>query len=80
LSEPNNTSKKKQLNNYAKYASMGFQMGVIMFIGTFGGYKLDKYCAFKIPVFTVVFALLSIAIALYLTLKDFCRMNTLLHY
>jgi Putative F0F1-ATPase subunit Ca2+/Mg2+ transporter len=54
---------------------MGFQMGAIMFLGTFGGYKLDKYLGNAIPVCTVVLALLSIAIALYLTLKDFLRIN-----
>lgn len=64
-------SRKNQLNNYAKYASMGFQMGAIMFIGTYGGYRLDKYCQNKIPVFTVTFALIAVAAALYLTLKDF---------
>ncbi len=74
-SEQNNTSKKKQLNSYAKYASMGFQMGAIMFIGTYGGYKLDKYLGNTIPVCTVVLALLSVVIALYTTLKDFLRIN-----
>ena len=64
-------SRKNQLKVYAKYASMGFQMGAIMFIGTYGGYRLDKYCQNKIPVFTVTFALIAIASALYLTLKDF---------
>jgi hypothetical protein len=54
---------------------MGFQMGAIMFIGTYGGYRLDKYFAFKIPLFTVGLALLSIVVALYLTLKDFFRIN-----
>ena len=64
-------SRKNQLNDYARYASMGFQMGAIMFIGTYGGYRLDKYCQNKIPVFTVTFALIAVASALYLTLKDF---------
>ena len=50
---------------------MGFQMGAILFIGTYGGYRLDKYCQNKIPVFTVTFALIAVASALYLTLKDF---------
>ena len=64
-------SRKNQLKDYTKYASMGFQMGAIMFIGTYGGYRLDKYCQNKIPLFTVTFALIAVASALYLTLKDF---------
>jgi len=64
---------KKQLNNYAKYSSLGFQMVVIILIGVFGGLKLDKYLAWKIPVFTVVFSLLSVALAIYYAIKDFLK-------
>ena len=64
---------KKQLNNYAKYSSLGFQMVVIILIGVFGGLKLDKYLAWKIPVFTVVFSLLSVALAIYFAIKDFLK-------
>ncbi|HNT82743.1 MAG: putative F0F1-ATPase [Bacteroidetes bacterium ADurb.Bin141] len=71
--EQKQNSRKKLLNNYMRYASMGIQMGVIMFIGTYGGYRLDKYCNNHIPVFTLLFALLSVAASLYLTLKDFIR-------
>jgi MFS-type transporter involved in bile tolerance (Atg22 family) len=66
-------SRKNQLNDYAKYASMGFQMGAIMFLGTYGGYRLDHYFNLKIPVFTVSLALLSIVLAFYFSLKDFVR-------
>ncbi len=64
---------KKELNNYAKYSSLGFQMVVIILIGVFGGLKLDKYLAWKIPVFTVVFSLLSVALAIYYAIKDFLK-------
>lgn len=71
--QQNNNSKKNQLNSYARYAGMGFQMGVIMFAFTYGGYRLDKHFQFKIPVFTLSLALISIFAALYLTLKDFLK-------
>jgi hypothetical protein len=56
-----------------RYASMGTQMLVIIALGVFGGYKLDKYLQFKIPVFTLVLSLLSVAAAIYLSIKDFLK-------
>ncbi|MFM8433260.1 MAG: AtpZ/AtpI family protein [Bacteroidota bacterium] len=49
---------------------MGTQMLVIMLAFTFGGYQIDHYLGYKVPVFTVSLSLLGIFSALYLTLKD----------
>jgi hypothetical protein len=70
------TPKKKQpdeSNAYMRYATMGTQMLVIIGLGVFGGYKLDKWLEFKIPVFTLVLSLLSVAAAIYLSVKDLYR-------
>lgn len=56
-----------------RYASMGTQMLVIIGLGVFGGYKLDKYFQFKVPVFTLVLSLLSVSAAIYLSIKDFLK-------
>lgn len=64
---------KTQLNNYAKYSSIGFQMMAIILIGVFGGFKLDKYLALKIPIFTVVFSIASVGLAIYYAIKDFLK-------
>jgi len=56
-----------------RYATMGTQMLVIIALGTFGGYALDKWLQFKFPVFTIVLSLFSIAAALYLSIKDFLK-------
>jgi ATP synthase protein I len=58
-----------------KYASMGTQMLVIMAVCTFGGYKLDKWLEFKVPIFTLVLSLFGVAAALYLSIKDFLKMK-----
>jgi len=52
---------------------MGTQMLVIIGLGVFGGYYIDKYFAFKIPVFTLCLSLLSVAAAIYLSVKDFLK-------
>lgn len=72
-----NSAPKKKLpesaNAYMKYASMGTQMLIIIGIGVFGGFKLDKHFGFKVPVFTLTLSLASVAIAIYLSVKDFLR-------
>ena len=62
---------KNQAFNYAYYSGLGFQMIAVVMLGVFGGIKLDKYLALKFPIFTLVFSLLSVFIAMYLMLKDF---------
>ncbi len=72
--QPNSTKKKPLTpNSYMRYATMGTQMIVIMGLGAFGGYALDKWLQFKFPVFTILLSLLSIAAALYLSIKDFLK-------
>lgn len=73
--------KKSPLNNFIQYSSMSFQMGVIIFGSAFGGVKLDQYLKahhyieFEFPIFTVIFTILSVIIAMYFFLKDLLKMN-----
>ncbi len=72
--EPNrDKTPQKPPNPFAKYSSLGFQMAVIIGGGCYGGFKLDEHYQNKTPVFTIVLSLVSIAIALYLVLKDFIK-------
>jgi len=74
------TPPKKKLpedsNAYMRYATMGTQMLVIIGLGVFGGYKLDKWLEFKVPIFTLLLSLLSVAAAIYLSVKDFLKKNS----
>ncbi|WP_353484406.1 AtpZ/AtpI family protein [Haliscomenobacter sp.] len=62
-------------NMYLKYSGMAFQMGAIILIGAIAGQKLDQYFHTTQPWFTLVFSLLSIFAALYVSLKDFLTSN-----
>jgi F0F1-type ATP synthase assembly protein I len=66
---------QKPLNAYAKYSSLGIQMAVIIGGGCYGGYKLDKYLQNKTPIFTIILSLASIALAMYVVLKDLIKPN-----
>lgn len=68
-----NSQKKKQLNSYAKYSSIAFQMLVIILAGVFGGYKLDQWLELNLPVFTVLLSLLSVILAIYTVVKDLLK-------
>lgn len=61
---------KNKLKAYAKYSNMAFKMMAIIVIGTFGGLKLDQYLAWGFPVFTVVFSLAAVIMAIYISIKD----------
>lgn len=64
---------KQQLNNYGHYSGMAIQMVVIIVGGVFGGHYLDKYLSFKFPIFTLIFSLLSVVLAIYYVVKDLLK-------
>ncbi len=66
----------KKLNAYAKYSGIAIQMGVIIVASTFGGLKIDRYFNFSFPVFTFVFSILSVILAVYLAIKDIIKYNS----
>ncbi|MEI6696593.1 MAG: AtpZ/AtpI family protein [Bacteroidota bacterium] len=61
---------KKSLNDYAKYSSISFQMVAIILIGVFIGDKLDDWLSVKNHIFTLIFAMLSVALSIYYVIKD----------
>ena len=65
----------KNRRSYMRYAGMASQMGAIILLGTFAGKKLDAHFQFEHPYLTVLLALCSIAIALYLSLRDLLKNN-----
>lgn len=66
----NKKDKKSNYNAYARYSSLAFQMGAIIFMGVFGGVQIDKYLNFTFPLFTVVLSLLSVILSIYIAVKD----------
>ena len=50
---------------------MVFQMGAIIGLTTWLGWYLDKHYQLATPYGTVCFSLLGVALALYLSIKDF---------
>ena len=65
---------KKQWSAGASYSGMAFQMGIIIAGGTYGGIKLDEWLSLS-PLFTIICALASIALAMYVMINKLTRIN-----
>lgn len=63
------------LSSWAKMSGIAFEMLGIIGAGTWGGYKLDQKTDWEIPVFTIVFSLLSVAIAIYVVIRQVNQIN-----
>ena len=65
------SQKKKQLNDYARYSAIGIQIAVFIFASTYGGVKLDAWLELKVPVFTLLFSLLSVVMSMVYFFRTF---------
>lgn len=71
---PDKTSKiGENLQVYARYSSLAFQMMAIVIAGVFGGRWIDKQTTFEFPFFTLMFSVLAVTFAIYFAIKDFLR-------
>lgn len=60
----------KPPNDFYRYTGMAIKMAVVILIGVFGGQKLDESTSNQSPWYTIVFSLLSVAIAIYIVISD----------
>ena len=67
--------KKERLNNYARFSGVGFQMLATIGVGVWGGVKLDNIYPNNYQVFTVICALISIGVTLYLVIKQVTKFS-----
>ncbi|MCX6304843.1 MAG: AtpZ/AtpI family protein [Bacteroidetes bacterium] len=63
---------RKNLNDYARYSSMAFQMLAIILSGVFAGFKLDQWLDTK-PILTVILSIASVALSIYFVTRDLLR-------
>ncbi len=60
----------KQRSELAKYSDIAIKMALIIFIGVWGGMKLEAYLGFEKPYLTLFTSLASVALAIYVVIKD----------
>jgi len=57
-------SGKENIPKETNYLGLVFQMGIIIFLGVFGGIKLDEKTG-NYHIFTILFSILAILLSLY---------------
>ena len=60
---------KEQLNNYARFSGIAFQMIAIIGLGVYAGVKLDEKYPNKYSLFTLICSLVAIGMALYFVIN-----------
>ncbi|MEZ5014809.1 MAG: AtpZ/AtpI family protein [Chitinophagales bacterium] len=70
--DPSQPSKKQQFDSYIRYSGMAFQLFAAIFIGVWGGMRLDAWLHTG-PWLTVLCSLLGICAGMYAVLHDFLR-------
>ena len=66
---------KGQLNTYARFSGIGFQMIAIIGLGVFVGIKLDEKYPNKYNLFTLICSLSSIGLALYFVINKVSKIT-----
>ncbi len=70
------TEKKKKPNYWLHLTGIAIQMGVVIFLGARAGQWLDENYAESGTTYTVVLTLLSVAISMYLVIKQTNKLNS----
>lgn len=66
----NQKQPKKQLNKYARFSGIAFQMIVIIALATYAGIKLDEAYPNNNKLYTIIFSLVGVAISMYYVIKQ----------
>ena len=70
-----NQNQKGRFTRFARLSGIGFQMGATIFFGAMLGKYLDERFPSTKKWFTIGCTLLSVAVALYMVLKQVNRLN-----
>jgi ATP synthase protein I len=69
------SSNKKKYSVFARFSSLGIQMGVIIAFFTWLGFYLDKKYQTKTPWWTISLSLFGVISSLYIVIKEVIRMG-----
>ncbi|MFO7656201.1 MAG: AtpZ/AtpI family protein [Bacteroidales bacterium] len=64
---------QRNLSDYARYSGIAFQMIVVILAGVYFGKKMDGWFETTNSIFTAVFSLLGVILAIYFVIKDLIK-------
>jgi len=62
--------KSQNTNTAMRYASLATQWMVMLLLAVWAGYKLDKKLNWTVPLFLILFPLISLALSLWRLIKE----------
>ena len=71
--QPSVPPNKQGNNTILRYTSLATQMAITIFLGVWGGMKLDDYFQFDTPFMTLICSLLGVVLAVYIVIRDVLR-------
>jgi F0F1-type ATP synthase assembly protein I len=69
--DPEHLKSKKKFDDFIRYSNLGFEMMIIIVLGTGAGIAIDRWFDFKFPIFTLVLMVLSVIGAIYQSIRKF---------
>lgn len=70
---PSRESSPLRKQPFLRYSTMATQMGITIFLGVWGGKKLDQYFGSKFPIWTVVLSLAAVMLAIYQVIRELLK-------
>jgi F0F1-type ATP synthase assembly protein I len=68
-------SERKLPDAIVKYSGLSIKMAIAILGGVYGGKYLDEKLALETPVFTLIFSLVGLALAIVIIIKDTIGFN-----
>lgn len=75
MDKKNQQDPKKQLDNYIKFSGIAFQMIAVICLFAFFGVWLDGKFSNNFSLYTLIFSLLGVGLAMYFVIKQVTNMN-----
>jgi hypothetical protein len=71
--KPRNQKNKNKFDDFLRYSSLGFEMMVIIALGTFGGYKIDQWMDNDFKGFTLGLMVLSVILSIIYGIRNILK-------
>ena len=55
---------------FIKYTNIAMRMIIIILVGVFAGVKIDEWLGIESSIFTLIFSLLSVVMAMYVIIRE----------
>lgn len=74
--ESKKPNRSNRIRNYARFSGIAFQMIAIIGLGSYGGVKLDEAYPNEYSLYTIIFSLLAVALAMYYVIRQVSDSST----